>query len=78
MNSVTKKSLVMKTSSVIFVPLMIWIILNLVSLFDNDYIEVVKFFTTQPSKILVSLTLVFAYFFSALSISEVFEDYIQN
>ncbi|MDA7478049.1 succinate dehydrogenase, hydrophobic membrane anchor protein, partial [Candidatus Pelagibacter ubique] len=39
---------------------------------------VVNFFTTQPSKILVSLTLVFAYFFSALSISEVFEDYIQN
>ena len=78
MNSVTKKWLFMKISSVILVPLMIWFILNLVSIFDKDYIEVVNFFTTQPSKILFSLTLVFAYFFSALSISEVFEDYIQN
>ena len=68
----------MKISSVILVPLMIWFILNLVSIFDKDYIEIVNFFATQPSKILVSLMIVFAYFFSALSISEVFEDYIQD
>ena len=78
MNSVTKKWLFMKISSVVLVPLMIWFILNLVSIFDKDYIEVVNFFSTQPSKVLFSLMLVFAYFFSALSISEVFEDYIQD
>ena len=78
MNSVTKKWLFMKISSGILIPLMIWFILNLVSIFDKDYIEVVNFFTTQSSKFLVSLMLVFAYFFSALSISEVFEDYIQD
>ena len=78
MNSVTKKWLFMKISSAILVPLMIWFILNLVSVFDKDYIEVVNFLTKQPSKFLVSLMLVFAYFFSALSISEVFEDYIQD
>ena len=78
MNFVTKKWVFMKISSAILVPLMIWFILNLVSIFDKDYIEIVNFFTTQSSKILVSLTLVFAYFFSALSISEVFEDYIQD
>jgi len=78
MNSVTKKWLFMKISSAILVPLMIWFILNLVSIFDKDYIEVVNFLTTQPSKLLVSLMLVFAYFFFSLSISEVFEDYIQD
>jgi succinate dehydrogenase / fumarate reductase, membrane anchor subunit len=78
MNSVTKKWMFMKISSAILVPLMVWFILNLVSIFDKDYIEVFNFFTTQSSKVLVSLTLVFAYFFSALSISEVFEDYIQD
>ena len=78
MNSVTKKWMFIKISSAILLPLMVWFILNLVSIFDKDYIEVVNFFTTQSSKILVSLTLVFAYFFSALSISEVFEDYIQD
>ena len=78
MNFVTKKWMCMKLSSAFLVPLMIWFILNLVSIFDKDYTEVVNFFTTQPSKFLVSLMLVFAYFFSALSISEVFEDYIQD
>ena len=78
MNSVTKKWMFMKMSSAILIPLMIWFILNFVSIFDKDYIEVVNFFTTQPSKVLFSLMLVFAYFFSALSISEVFEDYIQD
>ena len=78
MNSVTKKWIFMKISSAILIPLMIWFILNLISIFDKDYIEVVNFFTTQPSKVLFSLMLVFAYFFSALSISEVFEDYIQD
>ena len=78
MNSVTKKWMFMKISSAILIPLMVWFILNLVSIFDKDYIEVVNFFTTQTSQFLVSLMLVFAYFFSALSISEVFEDYIQD
>ena len=68
----------MKISSVILVPLMIWFILNLISIYDKNYIEVTNFFITQPSKVLFSVMLVFAYFFSALSISEVFEDYIQD
>jgi succinate dehydrogenase / fumarate reductase membrane anchor subunit len=78
MNSVTKKWLFLKASSVVLIPLMVWFILNLVSVFDKNYIEVVSFFSKQPSKLLVSLLLIFVYFFSALSISEVFEDYIQN
>ena len=57
---------------------MIWFILNFISIFDKDYADIISFFSNQSSKILVSLLLVFAYFFSALSISEVFEDYIQD
>tara|TARA_B110000444_G_scaffold186314_1_gene175479 strand:+ start:287 stop:613 length:327 start_codon:yes stop_codon:yes gene_type:complete len=78
MNSATKKWILMKVSSAVLIPLMIWFILSFVSIYDKDYIEIVEFFTNQSSKILVSLMLVFAYFFSALSISEVFEDYIQD
>ena len=78
MNNVTKKWLLMRISSVVLIPLMTWFILNLVSVFNKDYVDIVNFFSNQPSKILVSLMLVFAYFFSALSISEVFEDYIQD
>ena len=78
MNNVTKKWLLMRVSSVVLIPLMIWFILNLVSVFNKDYVDIVNFFSNQPSKILFSFLLVFAYFFSALSISEVFEDYIQD
>ena len=57
---------------------MFWLIINLVSIYDKDYQDIYIFFSSQPSKFLFSLTLIFAYFFSALSISEVFEDYIQE
>ena len=78
MNRVTKKWLFLKYSSLILIPLMGWFIINLVSIFDSEYNEIVNFFSSQPSKFLVSLFLIFAYFFSSLSISEVFEDYIND
>ena len=74
----TKKWLVLKCSSLILIPLMIWFIINLVSIYQADYKEVINFFTQQPSKILFSFFVVFAYFFSALTISEIFEDYIND
>ena len=57
---------------------MLWFVINFVSFYDKNYQEIVRFLTTQPSKFLVSLFLIFAFFFSALSISEVLEDYIHN
>ncbi len=78
MPPVTKKWLFLKISSLILLPLMFWFIINLVHIYDKSYQEVVVFLTTQPSKILIGLFLVLAYFFSALSISEVFEDYIKE
>ena len=78
MNKTTKKWLFMKLSSIILIPLMFWLIINLVSIYDKDYQDIYIFFSSQPSKFLFSLTLIFAYFFSALSISEVFEDYIKD
>ena len=78
MHTSTKKWLFLKFTSLILIPLMIWFIINLVSIYDLDYVEVVNFFTKQPSKILFSIFIVISYFFSALTISEIFEDYIQN
>ena len=78
MHTSTKKWLFLKFSSLILIPLMIWFIINLVSIYDLDYVEVVNFFTKQPSKILFSIFIVISYFFSALTISEIFEDYIHD
>ena len=55
---------------------MAWFIICLVSFYDSDYISIISFFSEGYSKILFSVFLIFAYFFSALTISEIFEDYI--
>ena len=78
MHASTKKWLFTKISSFILLPLMIWFVLNFVSIYDKSYSEVLLFFTQQPSKIIFSIFIVFAFFFSALTISEIFEDYIQD
>jgi len=78
MINATKKWIFLKISSVILVPLMVWFLFNLVSFYDKAYDELLLFFTSQPTKFLFSLFIIFAYFYSALSISEVFEDYIEN
>jgi len=74
----TKKWLFTKLSSFVLLPFMIWFILNFVSIYKNDYTEVALFFSEQPSQILFSIFIVIAFFFSALTISEIFEDYIQD
>ena len=78
MINATKKWLFLKITSAILIPLMLWFLFNLVSFYNKDYDEVLLFFTNQPTKFLFSLFIIFAYFYSALSISEVFEDYIEN
>ena len=57
---------------------MLWFAINLASIYDKGFEKVLIFVSSQPSKLLISLFLIFAYFFSALSISEVFEDYIED
>ena len=78
MINATKKWIFLKVSGALLVPLMVWFILNFIKIYDQDYFIVVNFFSSSLSKFLFSLFIINAYFFSALSISEVFEDYIKN
>ena len=74
----TKKWLFTKISSLILIPLMIWFIITFVSIYDKEYNKILEFLTGQPSKILFSVFIVIAFFFSALTISEIFEDYLHD
>ena len=78
MHHSTKKWLLTKLSSVLLIPLMFWFIINLVSIYDREYIELISFFSKISSKILYSLFIVTAFTFFSLTISEVFEDYIKD
>ena len=78
MHHSTKKWLAIKFSSIILIPLMFWFIVNLSSIYDESYSEIVNFFSKTSSKALYSLFLIAAFSFFSLTISEVFEDYIKN
>ena len=78
MINATKKWIFLKVSGVTLVPLMIWFILNFITIYDQGYFVIINFFTSPSSKFFFSLFIINSYFFSALSISEVFEDYIKN
>ena len=78
MINATKKWIFLKISGAILIPLMLWFIINLITIYDQDYKIIVNFFTSSISQLLFSIFIINAYFFSAISISEVFEDYIAN
>ena len=78
MINATKKWIFLKISGATLIPFMLWFILNFIEIYDQDYSSVVNFFSNPISRLLFSLFIINAYFFSALSISEVFEDYIKN
>ena len=78
MINATKKWVFLKLSAVIMLPLMIWFLLQLVSIYNTSFEDISSFFISQPNKFLFSLLVIFTYFYSALSICEVFEDYIVN
>ena len=78
MHTSTKKWLFTKISSIILIPFMAWFLLNFVSIYDKEHSEILAFFSEQPSKMLFSTFIVVAFFFSTLTISEIFEDYLHD
>ena len=69
MNKVTKKWLFLKTSSIVLIPLMLWFIVNFVSIFNKEYGVLISFFSDQSSKFLFSIFLVFLTFSWLLIVS---------
>ena len=54
------------------------VFISFISIYDKEYSDVLVFFSQQPSKILFSIFVVIAFFFSSLTISEIFEDYLHD
>ena len=78
MTNATRKWIFLKVSSLLMVPFMIWFLIKFVSIYDGNYQKIVEFFSTHPSTIIFSIFIVITFFHSALNISEIFEDYIDN
>ena len=78
MINATRKWILLKLSSFLMVPFMIWFLIKFVSIYDSDYQSVVSVFSNQFMAIIFSIFITITFFHSALTISEIFEDYISN
>ena len=74
----TKKWLVIKVSSELLIPFMVWFILNFVSVYDANSSQIASFLSSTSTKVIFSLFLILAFTFFTFTISEVFEDYITD
>ena len=57
MINATKKWIFLKISGAILVPLMLWFIFNLITIYDQEYISVLNFFTNLLSKFCINSSL---------------------
>ncbi len=78
MLSATKKWLSIKLSSVIMVPFMIWFLIKFVSIYDREHQIVLEFFSDPIDSLIFTIFIIITFFNSALTISEIFEDYINS
>ena len=78
MINATRKWIFLKVSSLLMVPFMIWFLIKFLPIYDANYQNIVEFFSSQSSTIFFSIFIIITFFNSALNISEIFEDYINN
>jgi len=74
----TRKWILHRISAVILAPLYVWFYFSLILLSTKNYSEAIYFFK-NPLFVILTILLFFVGFFHAkISLSEIFEDYIQN
>ena len=74
----TRKWILHRISAIILAPLYVWLYFSFVSLSSKNYSEATYFFKNPLFEIL-TITLFFVGFFHAkISLSEIFEDYVNN
>jgi len=78
MINATKKWLTIKISSCLLIPFMVWFLISFVSLFDANSSQLELFLSSKSTKIIFTLFLLLSFTFFTLTISEVFEDYIND
>ena len=78
MISATKKWLSLTLSSVVMVPFMIWFLLKFITIYDTNHQNIIEFFSEPLTAMIFTVFIVITFFHSALTISEIFEDYINS
>ena len=74
----TRKWIYHRISAIILVPLYVWLFFSIISLSTNNYSEAIHFFTNPLFKILTIIVFFVGFFHARISLSEIFEDYIND
>ncbi len=74
----SRKWIIQRISALLMIPLMGWFTLNFISIYDQGYIEVRSFFSSNITQIVMSLLIIISFLHLILGLKEVYEDYIQD
>ena len=74
----TQKWILHRINAIILAPLYVWFYFSLISLSTKNYSEAIYFFKNPLFAILTILVFFVGFFHAKISLSEIFEDYIQN
>jgi len=74
----TRKWILHRISAVILAPLYVWFYFSLILLSMKNYSEAIYFFKNPLFVILTIIVFFVGFFHAKISLSEIFEDYIQN
>ena len=78
MISATKKWILLKITSFFMVPFMVWFLINFAKIHNANYQTLAEFFSNQFYALIFSIFIIIFFSHSALSISEIFEDYVTS
>jgi succinate dehydrogenase / fumarate reductase, membrane anchor subunit len=67
-----------RISAVILAPLYVWLYFSLISLSTKSYLEAIYFFENSLFSILTSIIFFVGFFHAKITLSEIFEDYLQD
>ena len=74
----TRKWILHRISAIILAPIYFWLYFSLVSLSTENYSEAIYFFKNPLFGILTIMVFFIGFLHTKISLSEIFEDYIQN
>ena len=74
----TRKWILHRISAIISAPIYFWLYFSLVSLSTENYSEAIYFFKNPLFGILTIMVFFIGFLHTKISLSEIFEDYIQN
>ena len=74
----TRKWILHRVSGIILGPLYFWLYFSFISLSAKNYSEAIYFFDNSLFKVLTIILFFVSFFHARISLSEIFEDYIQD